>query len=200
MQRHIAFALLFALAAASSQAGDFNSKLKIGDPAPAWKNLPGVDGKQHSLADLKVARLVLVVFTCNSCDVATSYEDRIIAFAKKYKADVPVVAINVSTKPADALTFMQERAKEKKFPYPYLFDQSQEIGKAFGANYTPEFFLLDADRKIAYMGALDDNGDADQVKKNYVERAVAAMLQNGTPTTTETAPRGCRIRYPRAPR
>ena len=169
-------ALLFAIVAPGARAGQYNPKLDVGDPAPAWKGLPGADGKPHSLADLKNARLVLVVFTCNSCDVATSYEDRIIAFAKKHKSNVAVVAINVSTKPADALPLMQERAKEKKFPYPYLFDKSQEIGRAYGANYTPEFFLLDADRKIAYIGALDDNGDADKVKQNYVEQAVAAAL------------------------
>jgi peroxiredoxin len=203
MQNRIAPALVVAFVAfvaAFARAGEFNSTLTIGDPAPAWKNLPGVDDKPHSLADLKDAKLVLVVFTCNSCDVATSYEDRIIAFAKKHKEDVAVVAVNVSTKPADALPLMQERAKEKKFPYPYLYDKSQEIGRAYGANFTPEFFLLDADRKVAYMGALDDNGDADKVKQNYVEQAVEAALKGGKPATTETAPRGCRIRYPRTPR
>jgi len=194
--RIVAVFLLVA-AAVATRAGEFNSKLSIGDPAPAWKNLPGVDGKQHSLVNLKHARLVLVVFTCNSCDVATSYEDRIIAFAKKHKSNVAVVAINVSTKPADALPLMQERAKEKKFPFPYLFDKSQEIGRAYGASFTPEFFLLGADRKIAYMGALDDNGDADKVKLNYVEQAVAAALAGDKSEVTETAPRGCRIRYPR---
>src|SRR5687767_10275706 len=103
-------------------AGEFNPKLKIGDKAPAWRELPGVDGKRHSLTDLDKARLVAVVFTCNSCDVATSYEDRIIAFAKKHQGDVAVIAINASQKPADDLPHMRERAKEKKFPYPYLFD------------------------------------------------------------------------------
>src|SRR5688572_3785987 len=107
--------IALALAAASAaRAGEFNTKLNIGDPAPAWKNLPGVAVKQHSLADLKDAPLVLVVFTCNSCDVATSYEDRIIAFAKKHRGDVAVVAINVSAKPDDALPQMRERAAEKK--------------------------------------------------------------------------------------
>ncbi|MBA3481299.1 MAG: thioredoxin family protein [Pirellulales bacterium] len=195
-----ALALILVFAVGFAHAGEFNPKLSIGDAAHAWKHLPGVDEKQHSLADLKDAKLVLVVFTCNSCDVAVSYEDRIIAFTKKHKGDVAVVAVNVSTKPADALPFMKERAKEKKISYLYLFDKSQKIGKAYGANFTPEFFLLDADRKIAYMGALDDNGDADKVTHNYVEQAVAATLKGAEPTTTETAPRGCRIRYPRTRR
>src|SRR6202050_4023332 len=82
----------------SAHAGKFNDLLKIGDEAPAWVELPGVDGKKHSLADLKDKQVVVVVFTCNSCPVASDYEDRIIAFAKKYAGpDKPtaVVAINV---------------------------------------------------------------------------------------------------------
>ena len=189
--------LLFAVSALPACAGEFNPKLSVGDPAPAWKNLPGVDGKRHSLADLKEFKLVLVVFTCNSCDVAAGYEDRIIAFAKKHSNQVAVVAINVSVKPADALPQMQERAKAKKVPFPYLFDASQAIGQDYGANYTPEFFLLNSDRKIVYMGSMDDSGDADQVKDRYVEEAVEATLNGVVPSIQETVPRGCRIRYPR---
>ena len=182
----------------AAQAGEFNPQLDIGDAAPAWKELPGVDGKRHSLAHLDKTKLVAVVFTCNSCNVATDYEDRIIAFAKKHARDVAVVAINVSTKPADALPHMRERAKEKDFPYPYLFDKSQAIGRAYGANFTPEFFLLNGDRRVVYMGSMDDSTYADRVKENYLEAAVAAALKGEAPAIAETAPRGCRIRYPRS--
>jgi peroxiredoxin len=186
------------LLVSAAQAGEFNPQLDIGDQAPAWKELPGVDGERHALADLKKARLVAVVFTCNSCDVAADYEDRIIAFAKKHARDVAVVAINVSTKPADDLPHMQERAKEKDFPYPYLIDKSQDIGRAYGANFTPEFFLLDGDRRVVYMGSMDNSTYADQVKENYLEAAVAALQKGEAPAVAETAPRGCRIRYPRS--
>jgi peroxiredoxin len=198
MQRCITAVVVLALFALRASAGEFNPIMNIGVAAPSWKELEGVDGKRHSLADLKDATLVLVVFTCNSCDVATSYEDRLVAFAKKHASDVEVVAICVSTKPADALPLLKQRAKAKKFSFSYLVDPSQSIGKAYGANYTPEFFLLDAKRKVAYMGALDDNGDAEKVTRSYVEEAVAALLDGKLPETTETAPRGCRIRYPRS--
>jgi peroxiredoxin len=197
---HLLRALLLLAGAAAPLgllAGEFNSKLDIGDQAPIWKNLPGVDGKKHSLAELEKAKLVVVVFTCNSCDVATSYEDRIIQFAKKHKDDVAVVAINVSKKPADALPHMQERAKERKFPFPYLYDETQELGRAYGANFTPEFFLLDGERKVVYMGGMDDSTYPDKVKQHYLEDAVAAVLKGEAPATAETAPRGCRIRHPR---
>lgn len=200
----IGLSLLFAtLAPLRGQvfAGEFNPTLNVNDPAPIWKGLPGVDDKTHSLADLDPKKPVLVVFTCNSCDVATDYEDRIIAFAEKHQNEAIVVAICASAKPADALPRMQERAEQKKIPYAYLFDKSQAIGQAYGANYTPEFFLLSPgkpdQRRVLYMGAMDDSTYADKVKTSYLESALAAALKGEGPAVQETAPRGCRIKYPR---
>src|SRR5439155_24655582 len=102
----------------SAQAGRYNKVLNIGDPAPAWNELPGVDGKAHALADLKDKDVVVVVFTCNSCPVAEGYEDRIIAFDKKYcgpAGKIALVAINVNVIPEDRLPSMRERAKAKGF-------------------------------------------------------------------------------------
>src|SRR5688572_11588743 len=92
----LSLAFIVAFAATSELAGEFNEKLNIGADAPAWNELPGTDGKLHSLADLKEKKVVVVVFTCNSCPVAVDYEDRIIEFAKKHADDVAVVAISVS--------------------------------------------------------------------------------------------------------
>jgi peroxiredoxin len=196
------FALL-TIAAAPAFAGEYNNVLNVGDPAPAWTNLPGVDGKKHSLADLQDKRIVVVVFTCNSCPVASDYEDRIIAFAKTYTgADKPtaVVAINVNTIEDDRLPKMKERSESKGFPYPYLFDQSQKIAKAYGAIFTPQFFVLDKDRKIAYMGAFDDNNEPTKVKRRFVESAVQAVLKGEKAKPGETIANGCLIRYERARR
>ena len=176
-------------------AGQFNETLSIGDAAPAWVDLPGVDDKKHSLADLKDKPLVVVVFICNSCDVSTDYEERINAFTKKHAESVAVVAINVNVIPADRLPKMVERAKEKKYLFPYLHDETQKIGKAYGAAFTPEFFVLNKDRKIAYMGGLDDNSSADLVKHHYLEDAVTALLKGEKPAQAETTSIGCRIRY-----
>ena len=182
-------------------AGEFNPTLSAGDPAPVWEKLPGVDDKEHSLADLDPEKPVIVVFTCNSCDVATDYEDRIIAFSKKHADEAIVVAICASAKPADALPRLQERAEQKKLPYAYLFNKSQAIGQAYGANYTPEFFLLSPgqpnERRVLYLGAMDDSTYADKVTTTYLESALAAALKNEAPAVKETAPRGCRIKYPR---
>lgn len=176
-------------------AGKYNKVLDIGSAAPAWENLIGTDGKRHSLADLKGKDAVVVVFTCNSCPVAVGYEPRIAAFAKAHADTVAVVAINVNTGKDDALPAMKERAAKKNFPYAYLYDPTQGIAKKYGAKYTPEFFLLDKDRKVAYMGALDDNSRGEPSLK-YVEAAVAAVRAGKAAPTAETsAAAGCAIRF-----
>ena len=173
----------------------FNKVLNLGDPAPVWADLPGVDGKGHSLAEYRDAQAVVVVFTCNHCPVATMYESRLIEFAKKYEKRVQVVAISVSRNPADGLEKMKARATEKKYPFPYVYDESQKTGREYGATATPHFFLLDGKRKIAYMGAFDDNFDADQAEKHYLSDAVEAVLAGEMPRVRESLQRGCAIDY-----
>lgn len=195
----LSFVLLLSWVAALA-AGEFNPVLSIGDEAPAWKDLPGVDGKRHSLADLKDEQVVVVVFTCNSCPYAVDYEDRLVAFAKRHggkDSRVALVAINVNKVEADSLPKMKERAAEKGFTFPYLYDESQKIARDYGATYTPEFFVLDAKRKIVYMGAMDDDADPAEAEVNYVERAVAAALAGQRPEVEETVAIGCRVRYER---
>jgi peroxiredoxin len=182
------------------RAGKYNDKLSAGDAAPTWADLPGVDGRKHALADLKDKDAVVVVFTCCSCPAATDYEDRITAFARKHAGPgdrVALVAVNVNTVEEDRLPQMTERAKKKGYPFPYLFDESQKIGRDYGAQYTPEFFVLNRERKVVYMGAMDDRDDPAQVKENYLEEAVRAALKGEKPATVETVARGCRIRYER---
>ena len=189
------------VAAFAVQAGEYNAVLSIGDAAPAWRDLPGTDGKAHSLAELDGKDVVVVAFLCCSCPAVADYEERLLAFANKHaKADskVGIVAINVNTIEEDRLPQMIERAKEKKYAFPYLYDASQKIGKQFGASYTPEFFVLDKDRKVAYMGAFDDRDDPAKAKVHFVEDAVASLLSGAKVKTAETLGRGCRVRYNRA--
>jgi peroxiredoxin len=192
---------LFAVFATSTAAapGKFNKVLGIGDKAPAWENLEGTDGKKHSLADLKDKDVVVVVFTCNSCPVAAGYEDRIMAFAEQHaKPDskVGLVAINVNTGKDDALPAMKVRAEKKKFSYAYLFDPTQEVARKYGATFTPEFFVLDKSRTVAYTGAMDDKAPPGEAKANYLEAAVKAALAGKPSEPGETsAAAGCRIKF-----
>lgn len=193
-------AVVLGLSSAKAYGQTTNEVLKIGAAAPAWSDLPGVDGKKHSLADLKDKELVVVVFTCNSCAIAKGYQDRIIAFAKKFagpRGKMALIAINVNLNKEDLLPQMIERATEKQFTFPYLFDETQQIAKAYGAIYTPEFFLLDKEGKVVYMGAMDDSSNPANVKATYLEDAVQAILKGGRPTIAETQARGCMIRFVR---
>ena len=184
--------LLFGTAAV---AGTYNSALSVGDAAPAWTDLPGVDGKKHSMADLADKPALVVVFTCLSCPAAEDYEDKILAFAKKHADKVGVVAINVNTIKEDRLDKMKERAEAKHFTFPFLYDASQKIAKRFGAQYTPEFFVLDKERKVVYMGAMDDRDPPAVSKVQFLEDGVTAALAGRKAAVGETLGRGCRIRY-----
>ena len=177
--------------------GEFNRKLSVGDAAPAWKDLAGTDGKKHSLSDFADLPAVLVIFTCNTCPTANDYEDRIEAVKKKYAGKLGVVAINVNAIVGDRLPAMTERAESQKYTYPYLTDPSQKIAKAYGAEYTPEFFVLDKARKVVYMGAMDDRSKASDVKENYLDPAIDAALAGKSAAKGEVIARGCRIRWAR---
>lgn len=184
-----------------SWAGQFNPVLDIGDQAPRWQQLQGVDGQRHSWQDVADADCVLVVFTCNSCPYAVDVEDRLIELAQRFPTPrLRVVAINVNLVEDDRLPAMKRRADEKSFPFPYLHDPSQQIAKQFGALRTPEFFVLDGAGNVAYMGALDDSPDGSQVTTSYVADAITAVLAGSLPETRETVPIGCRIRFTRSDR
>jgi peroxiredoxin len=181
-------------------AGEYNPVLDIGDKAPDWKELPGVDGKKHSLSDLMKRDVVVLAFICNSCPYAVDYENRLIAFAKKHsgrKSKVSLIAVNVNKVDEDLPPKMKAKAEAKGFKFSYLFDETQQIAKDYGAGFTPEFFVLNKDRKVVYMGAMDDSPNADKVKRHYVEEAVAAALAGKLPEVRETVPIGCRIRIER---
>lgn len=169
---------------------------KLGEKAPDWSGIIGIDDAKHGLADYKKAKAVVVVFTCNHCPVAKAYEDRLVALQKDYeKKGVQLVAVNVNNLPADTLEPMKERAKEKKFKFPYLYDSSQQIGHDYGATKTPEVFLLDKERKLVYHGAIDDSMDAEKAETHHLRDALDAVLAGKEPPKAETAAFGCGIKY-----
>ena len=192
----IRFALLAAiLAAGAAQGGKYNAKLSIGDAGPSFKGLPATDGKSYGLDDFKGKELLVLVVTCNHCPYAIDYEDRVIALAQKYADKVAVVAVSVGLGKEDRLDKMKERAKTKGFPFVYLHDETQAMGRALGAVATPEFVVLDKSRKVAYLGALDDDDDPSKVKQKHLEKALDALLAGKKPAVAETRAIGCAIEY-----
>jgi len=193
MRKVIVPALVVALVSMLAMSGVVRAgELEVGDKAPDFK-AKGVDGKTYSLKDFKDAKVVVVCFTCNKCPVAVDYEDRFIGFAKKYKKKpVAFVALNVNHN--EDLKAMKERAEAKDFNFPYAYDASGDAARAYGATNTPHLFVLDKDRKVAYVGAFDDARDPDSAKKNYVNSAVDALLAGKKPETQSTPAVGCSIK------
>lgn len=184
--------MILALSAVALVAPAFAAELEIGAKAPEFKGLPGVDGKEYSLDAMKDAKAIVVCFTCNQCPVAVAYEDRFVEFQKKY-ADkgVKFVAINAN-KASEDLAVMKTRAEEKGFNFPYIYDASGKSATEYGAKVTPHIFVLDAERKVAYVGAFDDSQT--KPSKTYVADAVDAILAGKKVEVTNTKAVGCGIR------
>lgn len=185
----------FALGAESPPA-KFNRVLGVGADAPVWKNLPGVDGKRHSLSDHARTDVLVVMFTDNHCPATRIYEARLKAFLKEFREQsVELVAINVTSSKKETIEAMRHHAEKRSWPFAYLRDSTQAIGKAYGAARTPQFFVLDRKRNVAYMGALDDHNDPGKAGKHYLRDAVRALLAGEQPAVGEALQRGCRIEY-----
>jgi len=174
---------------------------KVGDIAADF-SLKNVTGKKVSLKDFKDAKGYIVVFTCNHCPYAVAYEDRIIALDKQFKKQgYPVIAINPNNpekQKDDSFSKMQERAKEKKFSFPYLLDEGQKIYPQYGATKTPHVYVLQKTKQgnvVKYIGAIDDNYEEESaVKQKYVVNAVNALLKGKDVPVKETKAIGCSIK------
>lgn len=177
--------------------------LSIGEKAPDFK-LESIDGKFYSLADIKDAngktpKGYIVTFTCNTCPIAQKYEDRLIELHQQAASlGYPLVAIqpnDPTIQPGDNMEAMRKQARAKRYPFVYLLDAGQEIYPQYGAQRTPEIYLLDQDRILRYHGAVDDNVQSPRdVSVNYVLKAIEA-LENGTdPDPADVKAIGCTIK------
>jgi len=194
-------ALCFALLLSSFILRPTADGYKVGDKAADFK-LKNTNGKLVSLADNKAAKGYIVVFTCNTCPYAKAYESRIIDLNTKYAPlGYPVMAINpndASKVPGDSYAAMQT----KKYAFPYLQDESQQVAKTFGATRTPHLYILTrqgSDFVVSYIGAIDDNSeDASLVKTKYVENAMTEIIAGKAPSTNSTKAIGCTIKWKQA--
>jgi len=197
-----------ALIAGTSFAGKYNTKLGIGDKAPAIAGITAVAGDKETtidLADLK-EDVAVVAFLANHCPAVQLNEDRLVDVAKSFKGkSVKFVGVTCSAtsddeKNEDAIPAIKTKFKEGKYAgnTVYGVDPSGKIGKAYGATRTPEFFVLDKTRTIKYMGAMDDSVmDEKKATKNYLKTAIENVLANETVEVTETRAQGCNVNYKR---
>jgi peroxiredoxin len=200
MQKWFLSLAALALVASPAFAGKYNKVVSVGEKAPMFSGIPAVQDDQDAsitLGDIK-DDVVVLVFLANHCPVVQRYEDRIIEFTHDYKGkSVKVVGVSVNNLDSDRLPAIKDYVKRKGSNYVYGYDESQQIGRAYGATNTPQFFVLDKDRVIRYMGAMDDNLDQDQIKKTYLRDAVDALLKGEKPPVEETRPVGCGVKYKR---
>ncbi len=173
--------------------------IALGSPAPTFA-LPATDGSTVSLASLRSdARAVIVAFWCNHCPYVQAWEDRLAALVAEWRdrglAAVAINANDVSRYPADSFQSMVERAGERGYTFAYAFDESQEVPRAYGAERTPEVFLLDDGARVAYHGAIDDATDPGGVTETYLADAIEAVMAGERPAVAETAPVGCTIKW-----
>lgn len=175
---------------------------ELGDLVADFK-LKNVDGKMVSLSDYGASKGVIIIFDCNTCPYSKAYNQRIIELNKKYASlGYPVITINPNDpelSPGDSFSEMVSNARKKKYSFPYLVDESQEVARKFGASNTPHVFVLqkeNKDFKVAYIGTIDNNSrDASSATKKYVEEAVDALLANKPVTTNRTKAIGCGIKW-----
>ena len=182
--------------------------LEIGQSAPDF-SLPGIDGKTYTLGNFK-SDILVVIFTCNHCPTAQTYEDRIIAIVDQYKKKgVDFVAISPNdpqsvrldemgyTDVGDDFEDMKIRAEYKGFNFPYLYDgETEEASKKYGPVTTPHVFIFDKERKLRYVGRVDDSEEGvTSDTKHDMRNALEALLAGKTPDPQTTKTFGCSIKW-----
>ncbi|MEX2212869.1 MAG: redoxin domain-containing protein [Phycisphaeraceae bacterium] len=181
--------------------------LELGSPLPSFK-LPGVDDKTYTEKDFAEAKVLALIFTCNHCPTAQAYEQRIIALHKDYRdKGVAIVAISPNDDKAvrldelgytdlgDSLQDMKIAAKQRGFTFPYLYDgQTQEFSKKLGVKATPHVFVFDAERKLRYVGRID-NGEVNEVTSHDLRNALDDLLAGREVKTATTRAFGCSTKW-----
>ncbi len=173
--------------------------LSIGDKAPDFR-LPATDGKTYALSDFEADPVLVIFFTCNHCPYVTGSDEETRKTALNH-ADkgVRFVGINSNssrTYAEDSFEHMVQRMQEKKFPWLYLHDATQDVARAYGALRTPHFFVFDRERKLIYTGrGLDNPRDAAKASVNDLDNALSDHLAGRPVSRPLTNPIGCNVKW-----
>lgn len=173
--------------------------LQLGQKAPNF-HLPATDGKHYTLNDFDKFDTVVIFFTCNHCPYVIGSDEITRRTAEKFhKKGVAFVAINSNSEHTyieDSFENMVKRMEQQKFPWIYLYDQSQQVALAYGALRTPHFFVFDRDRKLIYTGrGVDSPRDSSKIKVNDLERALEEHLAHKKISVPVTNPIGCNVKW-----
>jgi peroxiredoxin len=162
-------------------------------------DLPGIDGRRHSLNDYAAKPALAVVWSCNHCPYVQAWEGRMIELQREFgDRGFHLVAVNsndAENYPEDSFDAMKARAEQRGFNFDYLYDEDQSVLRAYRAERTPEVFLFDRDRKLVYHGAIDDSREEGGVSQRYLRDAIEAVLAGEEPPVSETPPVGCSVKW-----
>ena len=177
-----------------------STMLPLGTEAPGFC-LPDPQGKLFSLTDFREAPALVVMFLCNHCPFVKHVRRKLVELVKKYQAKggafVAISSNDVEAYPEDSREMMGQYAKEYGFTFPYLYDETQEVAKAYSAACTPEFYVFDRERKLVYRGQMDDSrpGNNRPVTGADLRAALQAVLA-GKPVSPNQKPSvGCSIKW-----
>lgn len=207
--KFIALTLALPLLALTLYSADETPQpMELGAPAPDF-TLPGVDGKDWSLSDFDDSKALAVIFTCNHCPTAQYYEERIKQLVADYgDKSFALVAISPNDPESvrldelgwavrgDTFEEMKDHAKERDFNFPYLYDgDTEEVSRQYGPLVTPHAFLFDEERKLRYVGAIDDSERPQHVTTHYLRDAIDAVLADKQPEVAQTKVVGCTVKW-----
>jgi len=171
----------------------------IGEKAPSFGDLQGVDGKKYSLSTFDDKQIVILLFMANRCPTARVYTDRLKTIQNEYgPKGVQLVGINSDSQyffSDEALSRMIGVSAEREFNFPYLKDEDQSVAKKYGALVTFHAFVLDNERRLRYRGRVDDSRDPSKVTSNDLRDALDDLLEGREVKTPETRPFACSIEY-----
>lgn len=176
-----------------------SERFPLGSPLPPFELL-NVDGRRVSSESLKGSPAVLVGFLCNHCPYVQGSEEMLIGIVRRYRDQgLKAVMINsndVAKYPEDSFERMREKAAALDLPYPYLYDESQAVARAFDAACTPEFYLFDQGGALVYHGTVNDSPrNPGAVQRDYLSNAIASVLKGEIPNPQFVHPLGCSIKW-----
>jgi peroxiredoxin len=171
----------------------------LGSALPDF-SLRNVDGTTIGSDYLSGAKAYLVGFLCNHCPYVKGSEEMLINIVRRFQPEglkvVTISSNDAAQYPEDSFDKMQEKAQGMNLPYPYLYDESQQVAKLFDAACTPEFYLFDRNRVLVYHGTINDSPrNPDKVTKDYLSDAIVAVLEGRTPEPQFVHPLGCSIKW-----
>jgi len=174
---------------------------ELGAACPDFR-LPAVDGKTYARDDFGGSPVLVVMFICNHCPYVQAVEERLIRLAREFEPRgvrfVGVCANDAQTYPDDAFDKMAARWREHAYGFPYLHDEAQDVARAFGAVCTPDIFVYDRDRRLAYRGRIDDSWkDDSKVKRRELAEALEALVAGKRPSPEQRPSMGCSIKWRR---